>query len=780
LLIKFLMERGIEYSTAKDMIKIKRGDYKRHRGDIDRILREISTLQERSEGIKGKRKISSEDRFILLEAVEKLGDIKAEEIIEGEIDKIKGEIAGGVIGDEDISFLLRSLESENEEISNITEKSMNSLLESIEEIPEEAEVKFLLQLLLFPRGFGDRAIELLDEMNSVKVREILDGYDSIRKDEIYQRLVDVSKYLVIRCPHAREISEKLERDGIPSRVEDEFLVISREHYSKELGRELKELSKRIKRGKELTRIEREGPRVENLEELLEIASAADPRYGLFSRAINLLSEIPASPASIADTVLKLRIPHADRVVSSLESKGMGFIFHGTLERALKRIEDEGLKAFRAYWGTGAYFYQGYDPFEAIKFAAEAAISKAKGDPDIHKEVVKGRDEIERMLILLKSIGVVKVSVYGIGKRGIEISPMRGDIKIVGREGEVVVPPELVSSTSLTDGDIDDINPEKNPICEAERSYVLDLKKGHVPSDIDVLEFRGKLRLAEKLIPLPREREVRLYRGTDRYMKFEEQLDREEEIERKRGVVKVNVRRETTEKDELYIFHETIEPVDNKLREWAKKNKKPLFSDWRGIYYMLEGDYKEYTSVKETEEEKEKAGLPKIKEEARLIRAVRERLKEKRVLKARPEVTDDEIRKKIRELRESGKEVTFNTVVDSILTDALVERIDRIEDETLRNLLSDLIRETPGIFVDRESVNFVKRYPELLIPILEMRGFVDDRRLEFYYPIVFIDRVKELIYRLIILGVNSNKKSYQEKAIELSLRFRNVRESEEGT
>ncbi|RLI90518.1 MAG: hypothetical protein DRO89_05725, partial [Candidatus Altiarchaeales archaeon] len=171
---------------------------------------------------------------------------------------------------------------------------------------------------------------------------------------------------------------------------------------------------------------------------------------------------------------------------------------------------------------------------------------------------------------------------------------------------MVVPPELVSSTSLTDEDIDDINPEKNPICEAERSYVLDLERGHVPSDIDVLEFRGKLRLAEKLIPFPREREVRLYAGTERYMKFKEQLDREKEIERERGVVKVNVRREITEKDDFYIFHETIEPVDNKLREWAKKNKKPLFSDWRGIYYMLEEDYKEYTSMPEAKEGVEKA------------------------------------------------------------------------------------------------------------------------------------------------------------------------------
>jgi len=155
----------------------------------------------------------------------------------------------------------------------------------------------------------------------------------------------------------------------------------------------------------------------------------------------------------------------------------------------------------------------------------------------------------------------------------------------------------------------------------------------------------------------------------------------------------------------------------------------------------------------------------------------ERLKQKWVLKKRLEVSDDEIRKKIRELIESEKEITFNTVVDSILTDALAERIeDGIEDETLRNFLSDLVRETPGIFIDKESVNFVKRHLELLIPILRIDGFVDhwtDSRLEFYSPMGFTDRVKELIYRLIILEVNSNKKNYQEKAVELFFKFGDV-------
>ncbi|MCK4491215.1 MAG: hypothetical protein KAU03_01225, partial [Candidatus Altiarchaeales archaeon] len=333
-------------------------------------------------------------------------------------------------------------------------------------------------------------------------------------------------------------------------------------------------------------------------ELLEIASAADPRYGLFPRAINLLSEIPVSPASIADTVLKLNIPHGDRIISSLEDRGLNFIFHGTLERALKRIGDEGLKAFRAHWGVGVYCYQYYDFFSAIKNAAEAAIYKAERDPEIHKERAKGRDEIGRMLILLKNIGVVKTSVYDIEKEGIKISPTRGDIKIDGREGKVVVPPGLVSSASLTDGDIDDINPAKNPICEAERSYVLDFEKGPVPTDIEVLKFRSKLKLTEKLIPSPREREVRLQKETDRYQAFKEQLDREEEIEKERGLVRVNVEREITEKDEFYIFHETIKPVDNELRDWAKENKKPLFSDWRGIYYMLREDYEGYGKWRE--------------------------------------------------------------------------------------------------------------------------------------------------------------------------------------
>jgi len=108
----------------------------------------------------------------------------------------------------------------------------------------------------------------------------------------------------------------------------------------------------------------------------------------------------------------------------------------------------------------------------------------------------------------------------------------------------------------------------------------------------------------------------------------------------------------------------------------------------------------------------------------------------------------------------------------------VERIeDGIEDEILRNFLIDLIRETPGIFIDKESANFVKRHLELLIPILKIGGFVDDHRLEFYSPIGFTDRVKELIYRLILLGVNSSKKSYQEMAIELFFRFGGVIEEE---